>query len=76
MDGEIGVAGTDNILTIGAARHYVIYDRIGGQIELVPHLFGTTNGHPTGQRGFYYHFRTGANTTVDTAWRLLQAETN
>lgn len=76
MDGAIGVAGTDNILVVGDPQQYLIYDRIGLSVELIPHLFGTTNGRPTGQRGWYAHWRTGANTTVDTAFRLLQAETN
>lgn len=76
MDGTIGAAGTDNILVVGDPSQYVVYDRIGLSVEFVPNLFGTTNGRPTGQRGWMAHFRTGANTQVDTAFRLLQAETN
>jgi Phage capsid family len=30
---------------------YVIGDRLGMQLEIVPHLFGATNRYPTGQRG-------------------------
>lgn len=76
MDGTIAVAGTDNILVVGDPQQYLIYDRIGLSVELIPHLFATANNLPSGQRGWYAHWRTGANTTVDTAFRLLQAETN
>lgn len=75
MDGTIGTAGTDNILAVGDPSQYLIYDRIGVSVELIPHLFHTTSNRPSGQRGWYAHWRTGANTTVDTAFRLLQAET-
>lgn len=76
MDGTIAPAGTDNILVVGDFQHYLIYDRVPSQLELIPNLFGTTNGRPTGQRGFYYWWRTGANSLVDNAFRLLQAVTN
>lgn len=76
MDGTIGTAGTDNILVLGDFSEYVIYDRLGLSVEFIPNLFGTTNARPTGQRGWMAHWRTGANTTVDTAFRILQAETN
>lgn len=76
MDGSIGTAGTDSILVVGDPSQYVIYDRIGLSVELIPHMFKTTNNLPSGQRGWYAHWRSGANTTVDTAFRLLQAETN
>jgi hypothetical protein len=40
---------------------FLIADRIGGTIELIPHLFGATNRYPVGQRGLYYHWRVGAD---------------
>lgn len=76
MDGTIGVAGTDDILIVGDFSQYLIADRIGLAVEFIPNLFGTTNARPTGQRGWMAHWRTGANSLVDTAFRLLQAETN
>lgn len=76
MDGAISAGGTDNILVVGDFQHYLIYDRVPSQLELIPHLFGTTNGRPTGQRGFLYWWRVGANSLVDNAFRVLQAETN
>lgn len=81
MDGSIAVSGTDNILVVGDPQTYLIYDRLGTSVEFVPNLFGTTNGLPTGQRGWLAHHRTGANLTVGitgavVGWRLLQAVTN
>lgn len=83
MDGTIGVAGQDNVLVVGDPRTYLIYDRLGTSVEFVPNLFGTTNGLPTGQRGWLAHHRTGANLTVGATngdpvvgWRMLLAVTN
>jgi HK97 family phage major capsid protein len=83
MDGTISAADVDNILAVGDPQTYLIYDRLGSSVEFVPNLFGTTNGRPTGQRGWLMHHRTGANLTVGHAaantvvgWRLLQAVTN
>ncbi|MEV8370140.1 phage major capsid protein [Microbacterium sp. NPDC064584] len=67
-----GSTGAANILVVGDFRKYVIAQRAGMSIELVPHLFGTTNNRPTGQRGLFAWARVGANTIDDTAFRLLQ----
>jgi HK97 family phage major capsid protein len=44
----------------GDLSRFVIVDRIEMQIELIPHLFDTTNNRPTGQRGLYMYFRNGS----------------
>jgi HK97 family phage major capsid protein len=44
------------IAILGDFRHFVIVDRIGMTIELIPHLVGT-NRRPTGQRGLYAYWR-------------------
>jgi HK97 family phage major capsid protein len=67
--------GASNLLVVGDFRNYVIFDRIGASMELVPHLFSTGNGRPTGQRGWYGYFRTGADlvtSSTNPAARLLQ----
>jgi HK97 family phage major capsid protein len=48
-----------------------IIDRIGMQVELVPHLFGT-NRRPTGQRGLYAFWRTTSIVMVNDAARVVQ----
>jgi HK97 family phage major capsid protein len=49
---------------------FVIVDRIGSTLELVPHLFGE-NGRPTGQRGALLWFRTGSDVVAPNAFRKL-----
>lgn len=52
---------------------YVIADRVGMNIELVPHLFGE-NRRPSGQRGLYAYWRVGGAPVVDNAVRLLEVK--
>lgn len=63
---------SSNVLIAGdIARTFVIVDRVGTSIEIVPHLFGA-NRRPTGERGAFMHFRTGSDVVVAEASRLLQ----
>lgn len=70
MDGTYG-SGENYALIYGDFQNYVIYDRIGMSVELIPHVFGTTNNYPTGQRGFYAHWRVGADSRNDDAFAVL-----
>ena len=70
MDGTFG-SGENYALIYGDFRNYLIYDRIGMTVELIPHVFGTTNNYPTGQRGFYAHWRVGGNSRNDNAFSVL-----
>lgn len=74
MDGTPFTTGADNdnVLIFGDFTNYVIADRIGMTVELIPHLFGT-NRRPTGQRGWYAYYRVGADSVNDDAFRMLQA---
>ncbi|GMM94634.1 phage major capsid protein [Microbacterium sp. MTN4-26] len=63
--------GAANILAVGDFRKYLIAQRAGMRIELVPHIFGA-NGRPTGQRGWFAWARVGADSIDDSAFRLLQ----
>ncbi len=67
-----GSTGAANILVVGDFRKYLIVQRIGMQLELVPHLFGTTNNRPTGERGYFAWARVGADVVDAKAFRLLQ----
>jgi HK97 family phage major capsid protein len=60
----------DEILLIGDFRHYLIVDRIGMSVELIPHLFGE-NRRPTGQRGVFVYWRNTAEVLVPGAFRVL-----
>ena len=76
MDSVINAGATESnySLVIGDWSQFVIADRIGSTIELVPHVFGS-NRRPTGQRGFFCWFRTGSDVMVDNAFRLLNVAT-
>lgn len=65
-----GVVDAAKILLMGDFRYFLIVDRIGMSIELIPHLFGT-NGRPTGQRGIYAIWRNNSEILVANAFRLL-----
>lgn len=71
MDGSPGTAGSNYVLIVGDFEHYVIADRVGMTIEFIPHLFATGNNRPSGQRGWYAHFRVGADSVADGAFRML-----
>jgi len=71
MDGAIGT-GNDDILLLGDFSKYLIVDRVGMSVEYIPHLFGTTNARPTGQRGWYAYWRVGADVLDVNAFRVLR----
>jgi HK97 family phage major capsid protein len=73
MDGTLGGgAGNDPVLLYGDFRNFVVSQRIGSAVELIPHLFGP-NRRPTGQRGLYAYARYGSDSINDAAFRLLVA---
>jgi HK97 family phage major capsid protein len=67
-----GVTTAQNLIVVGDFRKYLIAERAGMSVELVPHLVGTTNNRPTGQRGWFAYARHGANVIDIRAFRLLQ----
>lgn len=64
--------GAANILVVGDFTKYLIAQRAGMTLEFVPHLFGTTNNRPTGQRGWFAWARVGADSIDDKAFRILK----
>jgi HK97 family phage major capsid protein len=73
MDGTITVAGavSNYVLIFGDFSNYVITDRIGMSVEFIPHLFHTGNNRPSGSRGWYAYYRTGADSVNDDGFRML-----
>ena len=67
-----GTTGAANILVVGDFSNFLVAQRAGMSIELIPHLFGTTNGRPTGQRGWFAYARHGFDSVNDLGFRLLQ----
>jgi HK97 family phage major capsid protein len=74
MDGTLTAAAADYTVLSGDFQQYAIVDRIGTTIELIPHLLGP-NRRPTGERGFYMHFRTGGDVLIADAFRLTNHST-
>lgn len=64
--------GAENILVVGDFRQYLVAQRLGMTVELVPVLVDTTTNLPTGERGWFARARIGADSILDTAFRLLQ----
>jgi HK97 family phage major capsid protein len=58
------------ILVIGDWRYFVIVDRVGMDIEILPHLLGA-NRRPTGQRGLYAYWRNSSDVLSAAAFQVL-----
>jgi len=54
----------------GDFNQFVIADRIGMNVELIPQVFGAA-GRPTGQRGIYATWFNGSKVLVPGAFRVL-----
>jgi len=67
--------GTSARLIVGDFSNYVIARRSGMTVELVPQLFSTGSGRPTGSRGWFAHARIGGNSVNDKAFWLQQNAT-
>jgi len=66
-----GTTGASNLAILGNFQKYVIAQRVGMNVELVPHVFDG-DGLPKGQRGWLAWARVGADSVDDGAFRLLQ----
>lgn len=61
----------DKIAVIGDFSRFVIVDRVGLSVELVPHLFGTARNYPNGMRGLYAYWRNSSGVVDANAFRVL-----
>lgn len=66
------ITATSLVLLHGDFSKFLIVDRIGMSVELIPHLFGTANNFPTGQRGMYAVWRNSSKVLDANAFRLLR----
>jgi len=64
----------DSELLIGDFSQYVIVDRVGLKVEVVPHLMGATY-RPIGARGLFARWRVGGDVSNVDAFRLLADKT-
>lgn len=66
-----GTTGAANLLIVGDWQNYLVAQRAGMQVELVPHLLHTSNNRPSGQRGWYAWARNGADVINASGFRML-----
>jgi HK97 family phage major capsid protein/HK97 family phage prohead protease len=59
------------LLILGDFKQFIIVDRVGMSIELVPHVFGGTSNYPTGQRGIYALWRNSSLCLTANAFRMM-----
>lgn len=76
MDGIINATQENYMAVFGDFTNYVIADRIGMTVEFVPQLFQQTTagsgfGRPTGQRGWFAYYRTGATVVNAGGFKML-----
>ena len=74
MDTATATTGKKIIVAGDFATGYRIVDRLGAQAELIPHMFGTAGNLPTGTRGLYVYWRTGAGVVALNALRYLEVK--
>lgn len=60
-----------NLLCVGDFSNYVVAQRAGMSVEVLPLVVDVTNNRPTGERGLFAYARVGADSVIDTAFRLL-----
>lgn len=59
------------IMIFGDFRYFLILDRIGMQVEVIPHLFGATNQRPIGSRGLLAYWRNTSRVLSAAAFKVL-----
>jgi HK97 family phage major capsid protein len=76
MDGAINAAATANnySLLVGNFQHYVVAEGVGTTTRFIPDVFGTT-GRPIGASGIYMSAHFGADSVLDSAFRMLDIAT-
>ena len=71
----VGTPAIDvNLAILGDFKKFLIVDRIGMSVELIPHLFHTSNNRPSGQRGMYAVWRNGSKVLDPNAFRLVKGK--
>jgi HK97 family phage major capsid protein len=63
--------GAANVAVVGDFQQFLIVQRAGMTVELVQHLFDTSTGRPTGNRGWFAYARHGHDAVAPNAFRLV-----
>lgn len=66
-----GLTAASKIMIFGDFRYFLIVDRIGMQVEVIPHMFGATNQRPIGARGLLAYWRNSSRVLSAAAFKTL-----
>lgn len=69
------VVNSTKIMVVGDFSYFLIVDRIGMTVELVPHIFGATSRFPIGQRGLYGYWRNSSKVLSASAFVAMTGTT-
>ena len=69
------VVNATKIMVVGDFSYFLIVDRIGMNVEIVPHIFGATSRFPIGQRGMYAYWRNTSKVLSASAFVALTGTT-
>jgi HK97 family phage major capsid protein len=69
------VVNATKIMVVGDFSYFLIVDRIGMNVEVVPHIFGATSRFPIGQRGLYAYWRNTSKVLSANAFATLTGTT-
>jgi HK97 family phage major capsid protein len=64
-------SGTFNWMVCGDFSRYLVVNRLGASLELIPQLRDQATARPSGSRAYFYQARWGAGPVDDLAFRLL-----
>jgi HK97 family phage major capsid protein len=64
-------SGQFNFAVVGDFSRYLVVNRLGASLELIPLLPDQVSGRPTGQRSYFYQARWGAGPVDIQAFRIL-----
>jgi HK97 family phage major capsid protein len=68
----VSTTGAANICVVGDFSNFIVAQRAGMSVELVPTLLDVTNNRPTGQRGWFAYARVGSGSVNDAGFRILE----
>lgn len=76
MNSYTTAMATDNkvLLAFGDFKQFLIVDRIGMTVEMVPTVVDPTTGRPTGQRGVYAVWMNNSKILIPEAFRYLVSQ--
>ena len=72
---QASVVNATKIMVVGDFSYFLIVDRIGMNVEIIPHIFGATSRFPIGQRGMYAYWRNTSKVLSASAFVALTGTT-